>query len=280
MTLPSFIGIGAHKAGTTWLYSMLAQNPSIWLPPLKEVHFFDRQNATSDKKRAHAAHIRKVADRLEARRRSKGSGDNKADKVAFLRALADGDVLSDEWYRSIFSHPDAEGKITGEITPSYLDVDAAALPKFKAMLPDTKFLLIVRDPQARSLSQIRMGIANSGQTPETDGDWEYFIGKLSTYLRGNYKTAIPLWQSHVGIDRLLIQPFGRIKHEPAALIRTIEDFIGATPFDGYKAMAKRIHKTKEIEIPDWVRNRIEEMTRPQRDYLIEAFGQDFYEQTR
>jgi hypothetical protein len=40
--MPGFIGIGAQKAGTTWLYKMLAQNPSIWLPPFKEVHFFDR----------------------------------------------------------------------------------------------------------------------------------------------------------------------------------------------------------------------------------------------
>ena len=41
MARPDFICIGAQKAGTTWLYSMLSQNPSVFLPPIKEIHFFD-----------------------------------------------------------------------------------------------------------------------------------------------------------------------------------------------------------------------------------------------
>jgi hypothetical protein len=92
--------------------------------------------------------------------------------------------------------------------------------------------------------------------------------------------SIPLWQSYFGPERLFIRPFGMVKHEPANLLREVEDFIGATRFDGYKDMTEKIHKTKEIEIPDWVRNRLDEMTKPQRDYLINAFGQDFYENTR
>lgn len=39
--LPSFIGIGAPKAATTWLTAVLASHPGIYLPALKETHFFD-----------------------------------------------------------------------------------------------------------------------------------------------------------------------------------------------------------------------------------------------
>ena len=37
----SFIGIGAQKAGTTWLYDRLSELPAFDLPPKKEIHFFD-----------------------------------------------------------------------------------------------------------------------------------------------------------------------------------------------------------------------------------------------
>lgn len=42
MGLPSFIVIGAQKAGTTWLYECLSEHPEAFVPRMKEVHFFSR----------------------------------------------------------------------------------------------------------------------------------------------------------------------------------------------------------------------------------------------
>ena len=39
--LPQFLGIGAQKAGTTWLHSNLARHPQLFLPAAKELHWFD-----------------------------------------------------------------------------------------------------------------------------------------------------------------------------------------------------------------------------------------------
>ncbi len=39
----SFLGIGAQKAGTTWLYTMLSQHPDISFPSRKELHYWNRQ---------------------------------------------------------------------------------------------------------------------------------------------------------------------------------------------------------------------------------------------
>jgi hypothetical protein len=41
MTLPNFIGIGAPKAGTTWLSNCLGEHPDVFMPPAKELVFFD-----------------------------------------------------------------------------------------------------------------------------------------------------------------------------------------------------------------------------------------------
>src|SRR5258708_38882085 len=40
--LPNFLGIGAVKAGTTWLYRALYQHPQLYLPITKPVRYFDR----------------------------------------------------------------------------------------------------------------------------------------------------------------------------------------------------------------------------------------------
>src|SRR3984957_2732032 len=42
LRFPDFLCIGAQKAGTTWLHKMLGQHPGAWLPPIKEIHYFDR----------------------------------------------------------------------------------------------------------------------------------------------------------------------------------------------------------------------------------------------
>jgi hypothetical protein len=43
MTLPTFLGIGVPRAGTTWLHTLLSGHPDAYLPTRrKEVRFFDR----------------------------------------------------------------------------------------------------------------------------------------------------------------------------------------------------------------------------------------------
>lgn len=40
-----FLGIGAQKAGTTWLFEMLSRHPSLAFPAGKEIHFWDTHRA-------------------------------------------------------------------------------------------------------------------------------------------------------------------------------------------------------------------------------------------
>lgn len=40
--LPNFLVIGAPRCGTTWIDENLRQHPEIYMPPKKELHFFDR----------------------------------------------------------------------------------------------------------------------------------------------------------------------------------------------------------------------------------------------
>ncbi|MFT5924288.1 MAG: hypothetical protein ACI9LE_001287 [Paraglaciecola sp.] len=44
---PDFIGIGAQRCGTSWLYNCLLEHPDIFMPQ-KEVHYFDKLHKTHD----------------------------------------------------------------------------------------------------------------------------------------------------------------------------------------------------------------------------------------
>lgn len=42
MRKPDFLYIGIARAGSTWLFEMLKQHPDIYVPPAKDLYFFDR----------------------------------------------------------------------------------------------------------------------------------------------------------------------------------------------------------------------------------------------
>ena len=53
---PDFLGIGAQKAGTTWLHTNLRPHPQIWMPPIKELHYLDKGRSPLVKRAPRADH--------------------------------------------------------------------------------------------------------------------------------------------------------------------------------------------------------------------------------
>src|SRR4051794_30739459 len=107
---PDFICIGAQKAGTGWLYEQLRSHPDFWMPPLKEVHYFDRLG------RDRPTRGNEVDDRVKAAR--KASRDSRdvhfLDVMEELRSKQEIDM---ELYARLF---EAKGSLlSGDITPGY-----------------------------------------------------------------------------------------------------------------------------------------------------------------
>lgn len=45
MIRPDFLGVGAQKAGTTWLHAQLARHPGVFMAEPKELHFWDQHRS-------------------------------------------------------------------------------------------------------------------------------------------------------------------------------------------------------------------------------------------
>lgn len=53
----NFLGIGAQKAGTTWLFKRLSMHPNIYFPRGKEMHFWDKFDRSNPLSAIHYARV-------------------------------------------------------------------------------------------------------------------------------------------------------------------------------------------------------------------------------
>jgi hypothetical protein len=139
---PDFIGVGAQRAGTSWLHAALEGHPSIWLPPLKELHYFDDPLSENRNRYYRFLRMRLVAGLWVRRPLSVW------DLHYFLARR------NDDWYAQLFDKGHRKGKRTGEITPSYATLETESFVRMRAVNPEVKIIFVMRDPILRSWSSI------------------------------------------------------------------------------------------------------------------------------
>lgn len=156
-------GVGAQKAGTSWLFDCLRQSPACHTLPTKELHYFDVLYAASE-----AGHLK---DRVAQLRRTVDSltDSSDPDNRARLRRIQ---ILTDRLsihaakpgnHRPYVKHMlngYKKQKFICDFTPSYSVLDTDGFKQMNS-IGSAKFIFILRDPVARMWSQIRMAIATA-----------------------------------------------------------------------------------------------------------------------
>jgi len=144
---PLMIGVGAPKAGTTWLYSYLCSRPDCSDPPLKEMHFFN--NLRED-------NFRKLSARIERRIEESNPEPIKRRRMLAYKAGVDAGAGTDEVYLSALMDGTPTGTMKYEITPSYALLETDILRRINALTDDVRFVYLIRDPIDRIWSHARM----------------------------------------------------------------------------------------------------------------------------
>lgn len=279
MNLPDFLCIGAQKAGTSWLYKVLQEHPQIYMPPINELHFFDRIG-TEDRSMRYRHH--QLAHKMIAKEKANGD-DADADRIRYLERIVSHDTVSVDWYRETFSWPVADGVRKGDITPSYLELSDPEVAYARELLGPAKLILIIRRPLDRQLSQLRMWAyrQEGDRVPQNEGEWMRLYRQMSKReRRGAYSEGIARWQSHFGQQNLLVLPFGMLKFDPRGMLDKIEDFLGIERLADYRYMTSKVHVTQKLDIPESVVARAAGKIAAENEYLITTFGEAFFEQTR
>jgi len=184
--LPDFFIIGAQKCGTTSLYHWLNQHSDVFMPKLKEPHYFSTIDTTSSSKFAKTLNI----------------------------------IKSHPDYQCLFKNAGTD-KIIGEASPSYL-WDASSAEKTNHLLPRAKIVVSLRDPVERAYSEYLMligaGLENrdflsaikfelSNPNPKWGADPMYIsLGKYGTQLQHYYNSFHREQIFCITLDKLANEP--------------------------------------------------------------------------
>ena len=211
---PDFLVIGAQRAGTTWLHRVLRQHPSLWLPPVKELHYFDRLETK-----------RTILDPKERRR-------------VGLKQLLSLDpwlvsywlrMRSDEWYARLFRGAKAKGLVAGEITPAYATLDETVLRRIKRLNDNIKLIFVMRDPVERAWSAVN-NAAKKGAADASSVEKSIKRARESgAAARSAYADTIKRLEAVFPANQVHYCFFEDLRDRPEALTSDLFSFLGVEP---------------------------------------------------
>lgn len=227
-----FIGIGGQRCGTTWLSQYLRDHPEVGFSPLKEVRFFDSKYVPEL-----AGIVRNPLQTRLAMRGLAGEVLRRPFRVPelgwYLRGVRNHD---DEHYRRYMRAVARGRKIGGEISPSYALLDEHAIGEMDRILEKPLYLLSLRNPADRLLSEISFRRNKLGK--ETDiarDDMASLVARrLEQSPHGDYAGAVRRYHKVSGPERLKVFFYEDLFHpeRQQAVLDSVTAFLGIAPKPG------------------------------------------------
>lgn len=158
-------GIGATKAGTSWIYRYLHAHPDCALPAVKELHYFN--SAEPKFLETRTAVLERKIRQIEWNAERKEGIDQ---AMSYMRAVSvrnalrmlkeprDGDAAYKEF---MLQHFEDGARLTADVTPAYALLPVERLKDMLQLHVKTRFIYILRDPVDRLWSNIRMTIGRA-----------------------------------------------------------------------------------------------------------------------
>ncbi len=250
---PDFLGIGAPRAATTWLYKRLLQHPEVYLPKMKELHFFDEKRQATYQDESGVNWFRNFYFDI----------DNKAHW---------------RWYGAQFVA--GKGLLKGDITPDYSTLSDSRVQSIKGLLPNLKIIYMLRNPVERAWSGVRRTLWHEvGKKPNDLGSMKSILKTAmhpEVLIRGDYQHAIKVWESAFGEAQILYLFFDDIaKDQRSQLIRVCE-FLDVDPalLPSAQSDKDRVNEAPAQDMPDDIRAALTDYYMPQIQFLQEKFDRN------
>ena len=209
---PDFLCAGVHKGGTTWLYQQLDSHPDFWMPPLKELHYFDQLSRVP---RSSSPRCRDERDRrfLEG-----------------INSLSAKPNIDFEHYAQLF---EPKGPLlSGDISPNYSTLSNKVIRRIVGYFPELKVIFLTRDPVERVWSHLSMEVhyhqIEAFDVTDID-EVNRNLLRRGLLLRSYPSAVVARWKRYVHPDRFRIYFFDDLQRNPTELRRSILDFLGADP---------------------------------------------------
>lgn len=255
---------------------MLRLHPDIWMPPVKELHFFDDyflrvRNGDPSRYFSSDAYSRNRWRRYlktEIKRALRYPHPNNIAWAArFLMQRRGFDQ-----YRSLFSP--GRGRICGEVTPAYAVLPRKCIDEIRAEFPHLRLVILLRNPVERAWSHAKMELAGR----QRRGVDEVGPAEIEALLfnnpgmagRGEYAQILRNWIGAFGLGNLHVAFYDDVRDAPLRLLQEIFEFIGVDPNQADRLpVNKVVFPGRKGEIPLNVRERLQAHFRPRVHELAE-----------
>jgi hypothetical protein len=209
---PDFLCIGAHKGGTTWLYHQLDSHPDFWMPPVKELHYFDQ-----------LSRVQRASPP-----RSKDERD-----LRFLESL---NRLSAEAHMDLENYArlfEPKGSLlSGDISPNYSTLSSKLIRQIVEYFPNLKVIFLARDPVQRFWSHLSMEVHYRQIEPfdaTNINEVNRNLLRRGMRLRSYPSEVVARWKRHIHPERFRVYFFDDLQINPTQMRYSILDFLGADP---------------------------------------------------
>jgi len=218
--LPTFLIVGAVKAGTTSLHEYLQQHPEVYMSPVKETNHF----SDADMLFEHFNIDYRQDINVDLKKYLAGDMHNKI-HIAHVRDWDDYLKL----YRNV-----TEQKAIGEVSNSYL-YNPSTAKTISARLPDAKIVMILRNPVERLYSQFLMNlklgkIAEKNLLKEIEADQQKKVkgwGVSHLYLEvGNYYEQVKRYFDIFPPAQIRVILYDDYKKDPKGVMKELFRFLG------------------------------------------------------
>ncbi len=251
-----FIGAGAMKAGTTWLYSVLDKHPDIFFSLEKEIHYFYARHVRADvlSEQARLANVQNKYLRFDPARASAGAIRN---RLRWAANYLDGPV-DDHWYRGLFAFRRGQAWCA-DFSNLYALLPAEAWTNIAGRVGTLRVLYTMRDPVDRLWSHMKFHLAITGRADALDS-WKVdevarFIRQPFIWDNAEYGAAIRRMRAGLPEDALMLAVHEDVHGDEAAALQRIETHLGIAHFTYPEAvLAQRVNSTPQRPIPQWFRD--------------------------
>lgn len=279
---PDFLCAGLQKAATGWLYDQLQFHPDFWMPPVKELHYFDTTFPNKRFKEAIEKTLwnlkRANSGRLERGLRPLDERDRDFFEVA--RGCI-GQPVDVNRYANLFRQKGDQ--LAGDVTPAYCGLSEATIESIVARFPNIKVVMLLRDPVQRVMSQIAMvhrkamttGVRKAPELAfERLGPFKEFFFNYGFANRSFGTQFVGRWKSRLPQGQFSFFFFDDIASRPEVVRRDILTFLGADPDKKgrYEAGFNRKASQNKLVLPDEIQNFLKEYFRSELEQSALMFG--------
>lgn len=252
------VGLGGQRCGSTWLSAYLASHDDVFVPAVKELHYFDARLLPD----LRPGLMRGVVRRLTALSKRTHDGDpcrSTPDERARLDALkARIRMLNrDEDYLDYLVSRSGDAKVMCDITPEYSLLDRAGFQFVKQTYPAIRLAMVLRNPVDRVWSQVRL-MARRGNIEPTESAVLELLSEPGEQRRNDYVRT--LRELFTVFDRSLvfIEFFERLFNDAA--VQRLCALLGLAFKPGRYAAGE--HAGPALALPASLRARIYDRLRP------------------